>query len=173
MLAFTRAGYDSVGVREIAALVPVDPAMVPRLFGSKEALFTLVANAAFGLDPAFNGPIAGMGDRVARHLAQPIGPTTPDGFDEFAFLLRSVGSPAAAPILSAALHHSFIVPLSRAMSGADAEARAALVTAYVLGFAILRAGLGSPLTEGAGGKAAVAELGRAIQSCLDVPPPSH
>lgn len=168
-LAFTRAGYDSVGVREIAALVPVDPAMVPRLFGSKEALFTLAADAAFGLDPVFTGPLAGMGERVARHLSQPITPPRPDGFHEFAFLLRSVGSPAAAPILSAALHRSFIAPLSRLMSGPDAEARAALVTAHVLGFAILRAGLGSSLLEGAKGEAAARGLARAIQESLDAP----
>jgi hypothetical protein len=55
----------------------------------------------------------------------------------------------AAPILSAALHADFIRPLSKRMSGADAEARAALVTAYVLGFAVLRAALGSPALDAA------------------------
>ncbi|MFK0162555.1 TetR family transcriptional regulator [Rhizobium sp. NPDC090279] len=164
--AFTRAGYDAVGVREIAALASVDPAMVPRLFGSKEALFTTIADKAFGLEPAFEGPIEGMGRRVAHHLMGPIERRDPDDFDEFAFLLRSVGSPTAAPILSAAMHTTFIEPLSQRMSGPAAEARAALATAYVMGFAVLRAGLGSPSIEAADQDMIIERLGDAIQACL-------
>ncbi|NTF40471.1 TetR/AcrR family transcriptional regulator [Rhizobium rhizogenes] len=164
--AFTRAGYDAVGVREIAAAAGIDPAMVPRLFGSKEALFTIIADAAFGLEPAFEGSIEGMGERVARHLIAPITHHTAEDFDEFAFLLRSVGSPTAAPILSSALHASFIKPLSERMTGPAAEARAALVTAYVMGFAVLRAGLGSSSIESAGDEVIVNRLGSAIQACL-------
>jgi AcrR family transcriptional regulator len=166
-LAFTRAGYDTVGVREIAAAAGVDPAMVPRLFGSKEALFTVIAREAFRLEPAFAGTIDGLGERVARHLLGPIAKPDADTFDEFAFLLRSVGSPVAAPILSAALHEDFIRPLAERMSGAEAGARAALITAYVLGFAVLRAGLGSPVIEAAAPDTLVARLGAAIQACLN------
>ncbi|NIE84233.1 MULTISPECIES: TetR family transcriptional regulator [unclassified Burkholderia] len=166
-LAFTRAGYDTVGVREIAAEAGVDPAMVPRLFGSKENLFALIADQAFGLEPAFEGPPDGLGERVARHLLGPLDTAEPEGFDEFAFLLRSVGSPAAAPILSAALHRDFVAALSARLGGADAEARAALITAYVLGFAVLRAGLGSPALEAAQAELIAAKLGAAIQACVD------
>jgi AcrR family transcriptional regulator len=167
-VAFTRAGYDTVGVREIAAAAGVDPAMVPRLFGSKEALFTLIADQAFSLEPAFDGPMEGLGERVAGHLLGPIQciKVDPDEFDEFQFLLRSVGSPSAAPILSAALHEDFIMPLSKRMSGGDAEVRAALITAYVLGFAVLRGALGSPAIDTAEPAFMVSKLGSAIQSLL-------
>jgi hypothetical protein len=80
--------------------------------------------------------------------------------------LRSVGSPVAAPILSATLHASFIKPLAKRMCGSDAAAKAALITAYVLGFAVLRAGLGSPMLEAANPELVIAKLGRAIQDCL-------
>lgn len=165
-VAFTRAGYDAVGVREIASAAGVDPAMVPRLFGSKEALFTMIADSAFGLEPAFEGPIEGTGERVARHLMGPLAHSNAEDFDEFAFLLRSVGSPTAAPILSTALHATFIKPLSERMAGTAAEARAALATAYVMGFAVLRAGLGSPSLESAGEDVIIGRLGDAIQACL-------
>jgi AcrR family transcriptional regulator len=165
-LAFTHASYDAVGVREIAARADVDPAMVPRLFGSKAALFTIVAREAFSLEPAFEGPNQGLGERVARHLLGPISKSSPEVFDEFAFLLRSVGSPVAAPILSAALHEDFIKPLSRRMNGEEAQARAAMITAYVLGFAILRAGLGSPILETADPILIIGRLGDAIQACM-------
>jgi AcrR family transcriptional regulator len=166
-VAFTHAGYDTVGVREIAAAAGVDPAMVPRLFGSKETLFTEIANGAFNLEPAFEGPMKGLGERVARHLLGPIPKAYSEAFDEFQFLLRSVGSPVAAPILSAALHAHFIRPLSKRMRGSDAEARAALVTAYVLGFAVLRAALGAPSIDAAAPDLIEKRLGSAIQATLD------
>jgi AcrR family transcriptional regulator len=165
--AFTRASYDAVGVREIASSAGVDPAMVSRLFGSKEALFKSVADDAFSLEPAFVGPTGTLGKQIARHLLGPIRKAESETFDEFAFLLRSVGSPIAAPILSAALHDDFVIPLSRRIGGKDAQARAALITAYVMGFAVLRAGLGSPAIEKAA-KAQLAHLlGAAIQACLN------
>ena len=49
------------------------------------------------------------------------------------------------------------------MSGTDAEARAALITACVLGFAILRAALGSPAINAAEPDLIARKLGAAIQ----------
>lgn len=167
--AFTRAGYDAVGVREIAASAGVDPAMVPRLFGSKETLFSEIAGNAFGVDPVFEGPREGLGRRVADYMMGPISEEEAGDFDDFEFLLRSVGSPTAAPILSAALHADFVKPLSGLMSGADAEARAALITAYLLGFAVLRAALKSPALESVAADKIADRLGAVLQDCLDRP----
>ena len=60
----------------------------------------------------------------------------------------------------------FIRPLSKRMNGADAETRAALVTAYIMGFAVLRAGLGSPALNRGNPELIVTRLGAAIQSCV-------
>lgn len=165
--AFTRASYDAVGVREITSMAGVDPSMVSRLFGSKEALFEAVAKQAFGLGPSFVGTIDSLGEQIARHLIGPIRKEETETFDEFAFLLRSVGSPLAAPILSAALHDDFIEPLAKRIAGRDASARAAMITACVMGFAVLRAGLGSPAIENAKPEKIVKMLGAAIQACLE------
>jgi len=164
--AFSGAGYDAVGVREITSKAGVDAAMVSRLFGSKEALFKAVAADAFGLEPAFAGPVEALGLQIARHLLGPIRKDEAEAFDEFAFLLKSVGSPIAAPILSAALHADFVKPLARKLGGRDTQARAAMITAYVMGFAVLRAGLGSPAIERAEPEKIVALLAAAIQQCL-------
>jgi AcrR family transcriptional regulator len=165
--AFTRASYDAVGVREITSMAGVDPAMVSRLFGSKEALFKVVAEDAFGLESAFVGPIDSLGEQIARHMLEPIRKPEAETFDEFAFLLRSVGSPLAAPILSAALHDDFVKPLAKRIGGRDAQARAAMITACVMGFAVLRAALGSPAIDGAKPERIAGMLGAAIQACLD------
>lgn len=162
-LAFCRAGFDQIGVRELAADAGADPAVVIRLFVSKEALFAAVAADAFGLEPPFDGPLAGLGIRIARFLTgKAEACDDPPAFDAFRFLLHSAASPVAAPILSRSLHESFIDPLARHLGGSDAPARAALLAATVLGFVTLRLALASPALEGA-----TERLGACLQACLD------
>jgi AcrR family transcriptional regulator len=165
--AFCQAGFEHIGVRDIAASADTDPALVIRLFGSKEALFAQVAAGAFGLEPAFDGALDQLGQRVARHLLGPVGgPEPADDFDAFQFLLRSAASPTAAPILSASLHASFVEPLARRLGGRQASARAALITAYVLGVSTLRFALNSPALEASSKSFLTAQLAAAIQACI-------
>lgn len=165
--AFSRAGYDSLGIREIAVEAGTDPAIVMRLFGSKAGLFTQLAQQAFADEPIFAGPLEELGKRLARHLMQePTTPTT-EGTDDFQLLLRSATSLVAAPILSAALHKALIEPLGERIGGKQGAPRAALVVAQVMGFATLRFGLGSPAIE-AGDRASTTRLlAQAIQRCVD------
>ncbi|MET0792327.1 MAG: helix-turn-helix domain-containing protein [Polyangiaceae bacterium] len=164
---FSRAGFDQLGVRELAASANVDPAMVIRLFGSKEALFAAVAQAAFALDGAFTGSPAGLAQRVAAHLTQTLPEQSPTDFDEFQFLMRSASSPAAGPLLSAALHAGFVTPLAKLLGGKEAALRAALLTACVLGFSTLRFALGSEPLERAARRRVAERLAAALQACLD------
>ena len=165
---FCQAGFDQVGVRELAAAASVDPAVVIRLFGSKEALFAAVAADAFVLEPPFDGPLEGLGQQMAHYLTGKIEICdTPGGFDSFRFLLRSAASPVAAPILSASLHAGFIDPLARHLGGREAGARAALLSACVLGFATLRVALTSPALEEAMPDQVAQRLGAVLQACLD------
>jgi AcrR family transcriptional regulator len=164
-IAFSQAGFDQLGVRDLAAAAGVDPAIVIRSFGSKEALFAAVAEGAFALEPPFEGPTSGLGVRIAEALTGKKDPPRADEFDEFGLLMRSAASPTAAPILSAALHAGFVAPLAKHLGGQDASMRAALITACVLGFSTLRIALGSPALEGAARARLVARLGAAIQAC--------
>jgi AcrR family transcriptional regulator len=165
--AFTRASYDAIGVREIAAMANTDPAIVIRLFGSKAKLFGELAEAAFGNEEVFQGPLETMGERLAHHLMQPFTTEETDTGDEFQLLLRSATSLVAAPILSAELHRALIEPLGRRIGKVNGAARAALVTAQVLGFSTLRFALGSPAIEAADQKRIEQLLARAIQLCVD------
>ncbi len=165
--AFSRASYDAIGVREIAALAGTDPAIVMRLFGSKERLFTDLVENAFGNEEVFQGPLKTMGKQLAQYLMQPFAKAQTTEKDDFQLLLRSAGSLVAAPILSAALHRTLIEPLSRAIGKADGATRAALITAQVLGFSTLRFALGSPVIEAADPAAVERVLASAIQLCVD------
>jgi AcrR family transcriptional regulator len=163
---FCASSFDQTGVRDVAAAAKVDPAIVVRVFGSKEALFEAVAEDAFALEEAFEGPTEGMGLRVARLLTGKHDARAEGTFDEFRLLLRSAASPVAGPILSRALHAGFITPLAKRLGGREATVRASLLTACVLGFSTLRVALGAEALESGRGTV-TARLGAALQACLD------
>ncbi|HEY0329873.1 MAG TPA: TetR family transcriptional regulator [Rhodopseudomonas sp.] len=165
--AFCQAGFDHVGLREIAARAGTDAAIVIRLFGSKEALFREVAGNAFVLEPAFQGPKEDLGRLVADFLLGPnVVPSTPDDFDAFRFLLRSAASPVAAPILSASLHASFVAPLAKHLGGKDASGRAALLAACVLGLTTMRFALDSPALQSGQVERLRQRFADALQACI-------
>lgn len=168
--AFSKAGFDQLGVRDLAAAAGVDAAIVIRAFGSKQALFTAIADEAFALEAPFEGPNSTLGLRVAQRLTGKVIERGPDQLDGFQFLVRSAASPTAAPILSAALHKGFIAPLAKLLGGPDASMRAALMASVVLGFATLRVALGSSALE-SGSRAKLTErLGAALQACVGAKP---
>src|SRR5215471_9974646 len=95
--AFARAGYDGVGVREIAAGAGVTAMLVNRYFGSKENLFAEVA-ADTMRDPvilsAENLAQSDLAAALARSLVEVTTPgATP--LDGFLILLHSASSPRA------------------------------------------------------------------------------
>ncbi len=75
---FAESGYDRTTIRAIATAARTDPGLVMRYFGSKEALFTRVAQITT------DGPLAGSPEQVAELLlaslskklrAEPVGTT--------------------------------------------------------------------------------------------------
>ncbi len=167
-MAFCEAGFDHVGVREIAARAETDAAIVIRLFGSKEALFQEVANSAFDLEAAFHVAPELLGQTIASFLLAPQKEiAAPDEFDAFRFLLRSATSPMAAPILSASLHANFVTPLARQLGHGEAEGKAVLITACVLGLATMRFALHSPSLQDDRAQTLRRSFAAAIQACVD------
>jgi AcrR family transcriptional regulator len=165
--AFSKASYDAVGVREIAALAGTDPAILIRLFGSKAELFEALVERAFSDEGLFEGPLDSIGLRLTNHLLLAQSGVGVGATRDLQMLLRSAASHKAAPILSAALHNALITPLGERLTGADGPYRAALIIAQVLGFATLRFALDSPAIEHTDRIAAAALLAKLIQSCVD------
>src|SRR5215510_9092517 len=96
--AFARAGYDGVGVREIAAGAGVTAMLVNRYFGSKAQLFAEVA-ADTMRDPVILSPENLAAPNFAGALARALVEVTTPGaapLDGFLILLHSASSPQAA-----------------------------------------------------------------------------
>ena len=148
--AFARAGYDGVGVREIAKGAGVTAMMVNRYFGSKERLFAEAIAKSMAtssvLTPIISGSTA-TGHDLAVAL---ISITKKDAMplEGFQIMLRSASSERAAEIGREQIenHHQRLI--AAALSGDWAPQRAAVVLSLVAGFQIMRQMIGiSPLTE--------------------------
>jgi AcrR family transcriptional regulator len=168
---FTRYGYDGVGVRDIAATVGVNAALVIRYFGSKEELFAeSVADAfEFPFDEVLNDH-SKVGELLARGILEKEEEVGEDEFDPLLVLLRSAANARAAGILREVLDEQFIQPLARRLGGEDAELRAALIAAYMLGLAFMRLVMRSgPLAAGETERL-IAFVAPVLQSYVDGPP---
>ncbi len=145
---FTRDGYDHVGVRDIAAVVGVDPALIIRYFGSKEKLFAEAVAGKFALgEGVLQGGRSGLGERLARYVLRKEGKE--GEFDPLLALLRSAPNERAAALLREGLDERFVRPLARWLGGERAEERAGLIAANLFGLAFMRSVLRSaPLAAG-------------------------
>ena len=64
--AFTEAGYDGAGLREIAAAAGVHASLVNRYFGTKERLFDEAVPATFSVEPLLTEDRAAFAPALAK-----------------------------------------------------------------------------------------------------------
>ena len=130
--AFFDAGYERTTIRAVAAAAEVDAGLVMHYFGSKQALFRRVVEAAplpeLDAEPgqAAEHILAGFAERLAN---EPVASLT---------ILRSMlTNPEAADALGTAAMR-FQGQLAQAIPAEDAELRAAIISAISLGITVSR-----------------------------------
>lgn len=144
--AFAESGYDGAGVREIAAGAGVTAMLVNRYFGSKENLFAEVIAATMA-SPTILTPENLASPNLARTMATVLvritrGQDTP--LDGFLIMLHSSSSKRAAEIGRRQIERGHQNTMTRALSGALAPERAALILSIVAGFQVMRQMIGLP-----------------------------
>jgi AcrR family transcriptional regulator len=134
---FARAGYDGVGVREIAAAAGGTAMLVNRYFGSKEKLFAEAVETSFS-PPVY---IAEESESVARDAAAGVVTRTALGGDSmtaFLIMLRSVSNPAAVHIVRDAIERHVGTRLARQLPGPEAALRTDVVLSVISGVLLMR-----------------------------------
>ncbi|GAA2033315.1 TetR family transcriptional regulator [Catenulispora yoronensis] len=129
---FFDVGYERTTIRAVAALAEVDAGLVMHYFGSKQDLFRRVIDAApvpsldAGPGGAAEAVLAGLADRLTN---EPVASLT---------ILRSMLThpEAAGAVGSAATRYQ--ATIERAIPAEDADLRAAVISAVVLGVTISR-----------------------------------
>ena len=138
--AFARAGYDGVGVREIAHGAGVTAMLVNRYFGSKEGLFAEVVADTMA-DPVILSPANLASPEIGRTFAEALVNLTDrdaSPLDGFLILFRSASSPVAGRIAReeiGRIHHASAMTVAKGEFPAE---RAALFLSLVAGIQMMR-----------------------------------
>ncbi|WP_327317003.1 TetR/AcrR family transcriptional regulator [Streptomyces sp. NBC_01235] len=139
---FSERGYEKTSVRGIAKAAGVDPALVHHYFGTKEQVFEAAVEVAFA--PALNAPEAvadGPLDQVGERLARFIfgvweNPTTRKPL--LAILRSAVNNDTAAAVFRRLVASQLLRRIAAQFDLPDAELRAELAAAQLVGCAMLR-----------------------------------
>jgi AcrR family transcriptional regulator len=165
LAAFSRYGYDGVGVREIAQMAGVTGVLVNRYFGSKEELFSATVEIICADHRIFEGDSTTL---AARLNAKVLSKTEP--IDALLLILRSAPNPRAAEILRENIARHLERPLKTSLPGRNASERAAMILALVVGFQLFRKVIGSKALVHASRASLSLHLTTALQGLIDSPP---
>jgi AcrR family transcriptional regulator len=136
---FGSDGFDRVRIRDIAADVGVDPAMVIRYFGTKEGLFAKAAEFDLGLPDLRGLPPDDVGQVLMQHFFA----VWEDNAGFLSLLRASTTSKAAAAKMLELFARQVAPALAVAAVDRPAE-RAALVGSQILGLVMSRYVLRTP-----------------------------
>jgi AcrR family transcriptional regulator len=138
---FSELGYDRTTVRGIAAEAGVDPALISHFYGPKQQLFIAVVELPF--DPATVIPALLTGDRdeVGRRLAAFVVGVMEslEGQQRLLSLVRAAtAEPEAARLIRELVSRELFQPMVAGLGTGDADLRAALIGANVVGLFMAR-----------------------------------
>ena len=138
---FATRGYEATSLRGVAADAKVDPALVVHYFGTKEGLFVAATGLPAGLPELF-GSLAALPLRDYVHALV-------HGYLEIvdsdrsrnpilALVRAAVSNDKAAAMLREFLSAELLPVIARRTGHPDAQLRASLVAAHLIGIATLR-----------------------------------
>ncbi len=135
---FIDNGYERTTIRAVARAAGVDAGLVMHYFGSKRELFQRVAQARPMPE------LSGTAEQVTEQILAMLTESPAEASGQSLALLRSMLThPEAAQAWREAADR-FHTQISQPIAAADADVRAALVSAIVLGVIVSRHLLGSP-----------------------------
>ncbi len=130
--AFFSAGYDRTTIRAVAAAAGVDAGLVMHYFGTKQELYRRVIDAA--PVPEISGAPGQAADQILAMLAGRL--ASADGAS-LALLRSMLTNPEAAFAASVGIAR-YEAQLAQAIPAADADLRAAIISAITLGITVSR-----------------------------------
>ena len=144
---FAEAGFERTTIRSVAAAASVDPALVMQHFGSKEALFATATRWASDHETLLSAtrdqvPAAALADLLGKFE---------DGDREAAVALmrNCLTHPEASRIMRDEVMCDRAAAVARTVEGEDAELRAGLLGACMIGLALSRYVIEVPGVAGA------------------------
>ncbi|MEU8587252.1 TetR family transcriptional regulator [Streptomyces sp. NPDC048664] len=139
---FSERGYEKTSVRGIAKAAGVDSALVHHYFGTKERVFEAAIEVAFAPalsapDALAEGPPDGVGERLTRFLLG-IWENPATRTPLLAIVRSAVNNDAAAAVFRRLVAAQLLRRVAAQLDLPDAELRAELAAAQLVGVAMLR-----------------------------------
>ncbi|MFF3850170.1 TetR family transcriptional regulator [Streptomyces sp. NPDC002328] len=139
---FSERGYDKTSVRGIAKAAGVDSALVHHYFGTKEQVFAAAIEVAFAPalsapDAIADGPMDGVGERLTRFILG-IWENPATRAPVLAIVRSAVNNETAAAVFRRLVASQLLRRVADRLDLPDAELRAELAAAQLVGMAMLR-----------------------------------
>ncbi|MBW5424826.1 TetR family transcriptional regulator [Streptomyces sp. BG9H] len=139
---FSERGYEKASVRGIAKAAGVDPALVHHYFGTKEQVFEAAITVGFA--PALEapaaveeGPLDGVGERLTRFFFG-VWENPATRAPLLAIVRSAVNNDTAAAVFRRLIAAQLLGRIAGRLEVPDAELRAELAAAQLVGIAMLR-----------------------------------
>jgi AcrR family transcriptional regulator len=162
-------GVEGTSTREVAAAAGVNQALVYRYFGSKEKLFAEAACA--GPDsPADIIETTPLADLPRVLLTRILDVVMSEEATELSRLVAAANDQAVRTVLRERIESAFATRLAARLDGPDAELRAELFAAILVGVGFLRHKVGSRAMSTADRETLVAQVERMAAPLLAPPP---
>jgi AcrR family transcriptional regulator len=129
---FVESGYERATIRAIAAAADVDAGLVMHYFGSKQALFQQVIQAHPA--PDLTGTIREVSEEILGRLAESL---ANEPVQSLAILRSMLTNREAAQTVAAGVAR-YRAQITQAIGTPDADLRAALVSALIMGVTVSR-----------------------------------
>ncbi|MCA2202477.1 TetR/AcrR family transcriptional regulator [Streptomyces sp. BSE7F] len=165
---FAADGYERATIRAIAQQAKIDPSMVMRYYGNKEGLFAAAVAIDLKLPDAGSLPRGGAGRALVTHFLHQW-----EGNEVLTALLRVGVTNDAGAERMRGIFSDQLLPLARRLcpDPEQAPARAALVSAQLLGLALTRYVLRFPPAVHLHPEEITAWLAPTVQHYLTAPHP--
>jgi AcrR family transcriptional regulator len=138
---FGEVGYDRAGIRDVAELAGVDPALVMHYYGSKQKLFVSVM--ALPYEPEVILPAllrdgdGAAGERLARFIVGVL--ERPEQRMVMVGMVRAAAAePEIADLVRELVSSRIVAGIAAGLDGPDASARASLVASQMIGLIMAR-----------------------------------
>ena len=161
---FAREGFEGATIRAIAADARIDPSLVMRYYGNKDALFAAAVDVELELPDLTEVPQRSWGNRIATYFFQRWESNPSEG--ALGLLVRTAATNDHA---AARLREVVDRQITAALEGAgigEAPRRAALIATQMLGLAYCRYVIGLAEIASASPDELIAPLATTIQRYL-------
>lgn len=140
--AFATDGYERTTIRAVASSAGVDPALVMQYYGSKEGLFAEAARWPEHTSTAVTAPREELAAAALHDVLERFEGAGADREAAVALMRSCLTHPEATRIVRDEVMCDRMAAMARSIGGADADLRAGLLVACVMGLSMARHVLG-------------------------------